>query len=175
MSEHDYNRRAEAWSDIQTHMPTLRDLAAQCRHITEFGVRDGNSTVAFLTGLPADGRLVSYDHLDCAGATSDPRWEFVRADTGTLPGIAPTDLLFIDTLHDASHVTAELAQAVHVRRWLVFHDTVLFGTVDESTGEAPGIMHAILSFMAEHPEWRVVSHSAESCGLLILSAIGADA
>jgi len=51
----------------------------------------------------------------------------------------------------------------------VFHDTVLFGGWEEThQGGGPGIMHAILCFLAENPHWRVKSHHANNCGLLVL-------
>ena len=167
-----YEQRAAEDTDIKAHMPTLRDLASYCDHVTEFGMRWCSSSIAFLAGLPPRGQLISYDiNPDCqrpAVAIQSKWWEFIVADTSQLDEIAATDLLFIDTLHDAAQVTAELRHADKVRRWLVFHDTVLFGTADESTGQPPGIMHAILTFMARHPEWQVRSHSYESCGLLVL-------
>ena len=164
-----YERRAAEWSDVQSHLPLLRDLAAQCDHVTEFGTRHGYSTTAFLAGLPTDGRLVSYD-IDpgCGALFDDPRWTFRCADTGTLEAIDPTDLLLVDTLHTAEHVTNEIRHADAARRFVVFHDTVLFGSADETTGQPPGIMHAILEWMADNTHWRVLSHSYESCGLLVL-------
>ena len=167
-----YEQRAAEDTDIKAHMSTLHALASECDHVTEFGMRWCSSSIALLAGLPRRGVLVSYDiNPDCqrpAATHGSKRWEFIVADTAQLDLIDDTDLLFIDTLHDAAQVTAELRQAKWVHRWLVFHDTVLFGTADESTGQPPGIMHAILTFMGDHPEWQVRSHSYESCGLLVL-------
>lgn len=171
----EYERRRLIPSDINEHMPQLMWLAEQCRHVTEFGVRSGNSTVAFLAGLVGNGGMLhSYDRDDCIGAIDDnvnyepATWVFDMHDTGAMPLIAPTDMLFIDTLHDAAHVSKELRQAWAVKKYLVFHDTVLFGSADESTGQPPGIMHAILDFMTTDAAWRVGEHSFNNCGLLVL-------
>jgi hypothetical protein len=94
------------------------------------------------------------------------KWHFTQADTGKLPDIAPTDLLFIDTLHTAAQVEAELRHAHRVRRYLVFHDTVLFGEHGEC-GQ-PGIMPAIEAFRIAHPEWREFCHMRNCNGLLVL-------
>lgn len=177
-----FDARAAAPSDINEHLPLLRKLATQCNHVTEFGTRSGNSTVAFLAGLSSmvedlgmPGKLVSYD---IAPAGIEPpeclaKWEFNQADTAMLEDIAPTDMLFIDTLHDCAQVRHELEHAHMVGKWLVFHDTVLFGWREESTGNLPGIMQAILEFMAteEGSKWRVWSHDVNNCGLLVLRRV----
>ncbi len=110
--ETDYEMRCQAPSDINEHLPQLRALANECWHVTEFGTRTGNSTIALLAGLAdydwleygADMKptLVSYD-INSAGVVppeSLASWQFNQADTSKLPDIAPTDMLFIDTLHD---------------------------------------------------------------------------
>lgn len=155
--------------DILEHLCTLRLLARTCSHITEFGVRTGNSTVAFLAGLPSNGILCSYD-LDRARFTppSDVahRWSFAQADTARLEDILPTDLLFLDTLHTYDQVTAELKHGNRARKWLVFHDTVLFGTHGE-IGQ-PGINRAIDEFCASNPHWKTFAACTHNNGLLVL-------
>ena len=51
--------------DIREHLPTLYKYASQCKTITEFGVRDGISSWAFLMGLPNE--YTAYDINDFAG------------------------------------------------------------------------------------------------------------
>ena len=105
----------EGHSDIREHLVTLRLLAERCDHITEFGVRTGNSTIAFLAGLWILGDLVSYDINEpafSAPADMASRWKFFRADTAQLTDIAPTDLLFIDTAHTYAQVKAELRHEI---------------------------------------------------------------
>ena len=169
-----YATRAATPSDINEHMPVLKDLATECHHITEFGTRTGNSTIAFLAGIADDisSKLESYD-LNPPGfeAPEDVRhlWRFTQADTGKLPDIADTGMLFIDTLHTCEQVRLELLHGNRAWKYLVFHDTVLFGSWEETTqGGGPGIMHAILCFMADNPHWSVKKHYANNCGLLIL-------
>lgn len=81
-----------------------------------------------------------------------------------------TEMLFIDTLHDCAQVRSELRHAHNVSRYLVFHDTVLFGWREESTNGLPGIMQAILEFLStqEGRKWRVESHDVRNNGLLVL-------
>src|SRR5574343_715665 len=48
-----FEQRRATPSDINEHMDALRCYAMLCSSICEFGVRSGNSTVAFLAGLDA--------------------------------------------------------------------------------------------------------------------------
>lgn len=160
-------------SDINEHMPRLRELASECTHVTEFGVRSGNSTIAFMAGLDKypHTQLESYD---LNGPQFDPpeletlNWRFTQSDTSKLDQIDQTDMLFIDTLHDCAQVVAELKHGHKARKFIVFHDTVLFGCREESTNGEPGINHAIWCFLAGNPWWRVKEHHANNCGLLVL-------
>lgn len=153
------------------HMEQVRELAAQVSTAAEFGVRNGASTCALLCGLD-DGNGTALASYDIAPARYDPAetrcaWTFTQADTSKLEPIAPTDLLFIDTLHTAEQVTAELKHAPHVRRFLVFHDVIAFGSKGESNGE--GINPAIYDFLADNwNEWHVKAHHRSTWGLLVL-------
>ena len=54
-----YDSCCAAKTDINEHLPTLYEYAKRCQFITEMGVRDGQSTSAFLYANPL--RLISYD------------------------------------------------------------------------------------------------------------------
>ena len=58
-----YNEVLNTWSDIQKHMPLLKEYAGKCDHITELGTDDGTSTWAFLAGKPKV--IHCYDILPC--------------------------------------------------------------------------------------------------------------
>ena len=163
--EQSFQERIARPSDISEHLATLRVLARTCSHITEFGVRSGNSTVAFLAGLHSGGRLVSYD-CNPAPFSAEPAWLFHQARTDELTEIEETDLLFFDTLHTYAQLRAELRQGNRARQWLVFHDTVTFGTVGEDGGQ--GLIPAILEFLADNPHWRIFAQCQHNNGLLIM-------
>jgi tRNA A58 N-methylase Trm61 len=156
-------------SDISEHLQTLHDLAASipnCR-VVEFGVRTGNSTCAFLT---AGARVFSYD-IETPRFQPAPehenRWTFCQADTGRLDSVPTCDILFIDTLHTGGHVRNELRMAKHADKYIVFHDTILFGSYGE-LGQS-GITGAIYDFLRDNPRWRVKAHYEYNNGLLILA------
>ena len=178
----DYQRRCTSGSDIHKHLPALHALASECAFerpaiLAEFGTRGGESTSALLAGLAQSnfgGWLHSYDIAPCsfapAGEHALVRWTFHQSDTSQLGHFPHCDLLYIDTLHTAAQVEAELAHAPKVKRLLAFHDTVLFGSIDEGTNAPIGINHAIYNWMAtrEGRKWAVRSHNYENNGLLIL-------
>ena len=161
-------------SDINEHLPLLSMLASQSIHVTEFGVRTGCSTLAFLHGLRTKrATLRSYDINDHFGvyAAMTPytrsNWTFTCRSTLEIPPIEPTDLLFVDTLHRYAQVAGELAlHGDSVRRWIAFHDTETFGTVGDDGGR--GINEAIVEWMTARPEWLQVYRTHRNNGLTVI-------
>jgi len=102
--------------DISEHLPTLRKYASKVNHVTELGVRTGNSTVALLLGKPKI--MVSYDINDISKHPTKAKWDNNRITYSSLKNviidtdftfiignsleieIEQTDLLFIDTAHN---------------------------------------------------------------------------
>lgn len=170
-----FNRSRSIAGDINEHMLRLAQLARQCEHVTEFGVRTGMSTYSFLHGLsnkPA-AKLRSYDLHDffnVYGISSQLAidWTFQQGSTLDAPTIEPTDLLFIDTLHTYAQVKGELEKhGNQARKYIVFHDTVAFGVLGEDNGT--GINLAIQEFLRENDHWQIVEHYENCNGLTVLA------
>ena len=165
-------------TDINEHLPMLYYLAQQCDHVTEFGVRTGASTLAFLHGLQGrPATLRSYDINDQYGVQDSltrwtrVEWTFSICSTLSITRIEPTDLLFIDTLHNYDQVRQELAlHGESARRWIVFHDTETFGTVGDDGGR--GINQAITEWLEAKPEWRIVYRTHRNNGLTVIEREG---
>jgi hypothetical protein len=163
-------------SDIVLHLPVLEFFASRCRHVTEFGVRDGHSTVALVAGCR--GKVVSYDIVETPvvyllrGMALPCEWDFRRADTGS-PDLAidPTDMIFFDTLHTREHLAKELRlHAGKAARYLAFHDTYTCGRYDLSGPDprAEGILPAIEEFLAARPgQYRVAYETTVNNGLIV--------
>lgn len=163
------------------HLPRLRELASLCCTCTEFGTKNGASATALLLGC--SGKVTSYDILPTPRALAlkeiaGPRWEYKIEDTRTAK-VEPTEMLFVDAMHNYHHVRAELeAHADKVSRFLVFHDTITFGSfgaVDESGREQRdvlGIRPAIDELMIRNREWFIREHHYHSHGLLVLERLG---
>jgi hypothetical protein len=160
-----YESRCQQPSDISELMPVLRYFASLCESVTEFGVRGGNSTVAFLAGRPKT--MVSIDIADgdpdfaaVDAAIGRQNFKFIRADVLEID-IKPTDLLFIDTdPHTNGQLRVELARhADNVKRYIILHDTEIFGAE---------LNPAIEEFLAAHTEWREILRLRNCNGLTVL-------
>ena len=158
--------------DIHEHLPTLSRLAKDCKHVTELGVWHGTSSHAWLVN---DVELVSYDiayshiaaHLFSNAMISNKKAQYVVQDVLKLDTIVETDLLFIDTLHNYEQCIAELDKfANKVRKYIVFHDTVTYGKVGETSPY--GLLIAVAEFLLGNPEWSVKEHYTNNNGLTVL-------
>ena len=160
-------------SDTVLHLPVLQFYASLCDHVTEFGVREGKSTVALLAG--ARKKLVSYDvnQPSCFNTLKSMdlpcEWGFHQISTLEAE-IELTDMLYIDTLHTYDQVNKELKRhADKVKRFIAFHDTNTCWHKDLS-GSDPGIDgigQAILEYMGRQ-SCRIVYETKANNGLLIL-------
>ncbi len=180
-------------SEMRGHLHTLRDLARNCEHVTEFGVKTGQSTLAFLCAQP--DYLVSVDLMlypqiiDLMAYTGRTSFCFKREDSRKVQ-IHDTDMLFIDSTHLGEHLKQELDEhASKVRKFLVFHDTVSAGKKgfwyrDEryvhtygngvSVGDkgkkrrGQGLLQTIKDFLVSNGDWSLVKHYEHSKGLMVL-------
>lgn len=163
--------QGDLYFDIGEHLPTLRHYSSVSRVVVEFGTRTGNSTTALLAG---GAKVVSYDIADhrfpCPEDVAH-RWSFVKADTSKLESIPECDTLFIDSLHSEDQVRGELRMHVHVRRFIILHDTLEWGSRGDNNGN--GINWALFEFLAKHNRtWRIAAHWNNCRGLTVLERIG---
>jgi cephalosporin hydroxylase len=170
-----YEAAVRTPSDINEHLPTLRDLAAECKHVTEFGVRWGASTCAFMN---SGANLVSYDieRHPSAVRLFETAFEegvqalFFKGNTLEMDDICETDILFIDTLHTYEQLRHELFTFhKYVKKYIALHDTVIFGERGEDGG--PGLMKAVSEFLQVFPEWKTMRHYTNNNGLMVLERV----
>lgn len=181
-----YKAHCAANTAISPHLPRLRSLAQGLDVAVEFGVKRGASSSALLLGAAV---VLSYDVVATAQARelqaiAGPRWHYVIEDSRKAD-VPACDLLFVDSLHTFQQTKAELeAHADKAGRFLVFHDTITFGSVGAKgeSGEHSwqymrgqscptsclGIRPAIDELMIRDLSWRIVAHYTESHGLLVL-------
>ena len=180
-------------SEMRGHLETLRRLAFQCSHVTEFGVKTGQSTLAFLCAQP--DYLISVDLMlyqqvvELMAHTGRTSFCFKREDSRRVE-IHDTELLFIDSTHLGEHLKQELDRhASKVSKYIVLHDTVSAGSKgfwyrDEryvhqygngvSVGDkgrkrrGNGLMSTIDAFLGLDNGWHIVEHYEHSKGLMIL-------
>ncbi len=164
-----YEQAIAQAEDIRLHLPRLRWLASIHTRVTEFGVRQGASTIALLEGNPT---LTSYDIAPCENEKwiieAYPSWRFIRGNTLEVE-IAPTDFLFIDTLHVYEQLSAELERhSKFVSKTIALHDT--YCTVPGPENDSKGMWRAIDEFTARG-EWEVVFDEPECNGLTVLGRL----
>lgn len=173
-----YEQAVRTPSDINEHVPTLKDLATGQDLVVEFGVRTGVSTIGLLAGKPK--KLLSYDVNDSVQARTlvavakKENLDFEFNIGNSLEVVIPEcDVLFIDTLHTGKQVLNELLKHhVKVRKYIAFHDTVIFGKRGED-GQA-GLLTGIREFMKRHPEWHTIRHDNNNHGFTVISRLESD-
>ena len=173
-----YKRLCDYPSDINEHLPILKELASQCVHVVEFGFREGFSTMALICGQPEV--LITYDNDEMCWITfgtlrlyakeKNVQMSFVVDDTRNV--ICPkTDFLFIDTMHNSLTIVKELTLSGNrARKFFAFHDTESFGLKGELQEElgGGGIRKPIEEFMQTNPHWQVLHDFKNNNGLLVL-------
>jgi len=171
---------------MAAHLPRLRMLSAGLELAVEFGVKRGGSATALLLGAQ---RVISIDIKPTREAQQlqqivGDRWDYRICDSRTAQ-ISECDLLFLDSHHSYAQVSTELEAHGHkVRRYLIFHDSITFGSIAAASENGKqawtytpaqsvpqqflGIRPAIDLYMAQDDSWRVKSHYVDSHGLLVL-------
>lgn len=153
-------------SDINLHLPVLRQYADQCEHVTEFGTRACVSLHAFLASKAKT--VVAYDIANVAVPASK-KLTFINADVLTVE-IEPTDLLHIDTKHTSQQFMSELVlHAEKVGKWIAAHDWFTFGEHGEDG--KPGLRPALIWFLQQYPHWRICYQTDANNGLVIIERI----
>jgi len=170
-----YAQKCAEPSDINEHLPVLKDYASRCKTVTEFGVRSVVSTWALIAGRP--DTVTSFDLTSPGDEVIQHVWEvaheahvdfsFYQADVLTAH-VYPTDLLFIDTYHVYTQLKTELNRFANgVRKWIIMHDTETFGEKGEAN-EENGLNYAIREFLEANPIWSEVRRLTNNNGLTVL-------
>jgi hypothetical protein len=172
----EYQRAKTQPSDIYENVHILYDLAQECQHVTEMGVRTGVSTRALLN---SNVELVSYD-IELNKTVSDlfnvakiagKNAKYIKANVLTVE-IDETDMLFIDTLHTYTQLEQELnLHAGKVKKYIAFHDTHTFGLRGEVGIDNKGLLSAIIEFLVDHPEWRFKIYKTNNNGFTVLERV----
>ena len=166
--ETEYRSACGASTDIYRHLPRLRELAKDCETVVELGVRDGQSTRAF---LPLNMKLRSYDivldhyveHLfnTCIQHLGKD-FQYIKASSLEIE-LEPMDLLFIDTEHSYGQLSQELRlHGNKAKKYIACHDTVTYGKA---------LMPAIQEFLNENRNFRIKKHYEDCNGLLVMERI----
>ncbi len=170
-------------SDIVKHLPTLKRYAMDCDTITEIGLGQGNSTVAFMAAEPFKITTIEIDpnwapalktELKQYALHLGVQHSITYSDSTQIadPSAFACDFLFIDGDHSYLTVKKELEMyAQHARKYIGFHDIVTFGyrnMVVKPGQDKHGINWAIEEFLETNPNWKIDHVNIFNNGLLIL-------
>ena len=175
--ENRYKKLCNKKSDINEHLQKLKIFGEDCEHITEFGVRKGISTCAFLMAKPK--KFICYDIKLKFPIKKYSKWakennvdfKFIKTDVLTTV-ISKTDLLFIDTYHTYNQLIQELTLHSHkVKKYIILHDVETFGIIGEDN-QSDGLLVAADEFLSKTKNWLTYKHYHNNNGLLILKRCG---
>ena len=152
--------------DIYEHLPFMQALGKQVDRVTEFGVRYGYSTSAWLTAQPKKLRCYDVYPLNPESLeayneyAADVGVDFKMVVASTLDiTIEETDLLFIDTDHTYMQLKEELGRHGNkAQKYIVMHDTTSY----------PQIVPAVNEFIAANPHWSIRDIFTHCAGLTVL-------
>lgn len=170
-----YRDLLTAKTDMQSHLPKLRELATQ-RRVLEFGTRRAVSTVALLAGCPISLgcfdmiREPDVDNIELWAKEIGTLFAFVVGDLYELgpDDFKPADFIFVDWMHnyDAAKHSLVIADGIGAKA-VAFHDTEIFGRTGDLAGTR-GLLDAVDEFLAANPVWRITHQSREDYGLTVI-------
>ncbi len=181
--EDEYKLVCDCQTDINEHLPVLKKYAEECDHVTELGIRYGNSTVAFMAARPK--KFVAYDpqfndkmdYLRLIAEECDVNLELKMEDPLDLENdvsrLEETDLLFIDTNHHCVQMANELRlHSPKARKYIIMHDTTSFWERGQGYDNGGGGMKlAIEPFLQNNEKWALLERYFNNNGLMILHRI----
>jgi hypothetical protein len=190
-----YEQHCQTPSDIYEYLPVLSHIVTEggFHHVTEFGVRDVNSTWGFLWGLctstyPATVlrsydlvRHQNVDLVESAVVGTKVDFKFALGNTAEID-IEPTHVLFIDTEHTYQHLWLELNRHAHnVTNLILVHDTSgPYANWEDWPADHPrrgdlakfperyGMWPGCVDWCKEHIEWRIIQRYEVGNGLTIM-------
>jgi len=169
--EEKYKQLCDIPSDINEHLPTLKKYAILCDSIVELGVRGMVSTWGLLAGYPKEMLSVDIVHpsehqgnveeVEAMAKKEGISWKFLKASSLEVK-LPRHDLLFIDTLHEASQLESELKKHTNnVLKYIIFHDTV----------SCKSELMPVINEWLKRGEWRIKEHHLNNNGLLVCERI----
>jgi hypothetical protein len=192
MLENKFNQLCLSPSDINEHLPVIRDCAKECETIIELGVRVPISTFALMMGKPK--KLTSVDllhpnHFPGGDYELKLAYEYAKQENIDFSFVLndsisysfdKCDLLFIDTWHTYRQLVSELI--IHqqkVTKYIILHDTTTYAVEDEANwarspepnfeGEIKkGLWTAVEDFLLHFPDWELHKRYTNNNGLSIL-------
>lgn len=170
-------------SDTNEHLQTLKTLAQNCNHCTEFGVRWVVTTWALLAARPQ--RLVSYDYetniamlhnieiVKLTAQANNISFDFYEQDViASGFTIEQTDLLYIDIGTDYAACKQAIEQHyTKVNKYIVVHGINVPRDIDGNPTNIGGPYQAAQEFLQANTNWSIELEDRAVHGLLVLKKV----
>lgn len=169
-----YEHQLRTSTDINEHMPYLKELASTCNHVTELSCWNNGALMALASGRPK--KLISV----CPN--EKPEWQLFHSRRLTMGDrttftsmlghplaavIEETDLLFISTVHNGEFLLQELTRyADKVRKFIVIQNTGVYG--ENGDGGGKGLRHGVADFLERNEHWDVAHDDRKCNGIMTL-------
>ena len=160
------------WS-INELMPAIAMIckAYNIKSAVEFGTAQCRSSAALAFGGVQIINSVDIvkdevvDHFKNLTYEADINWNFNLTDSRNFD-VPISDLLLIDSMHNAEHLEKELDNATqNITKLILLHDTKSYGEIGDN-GE--GLNEAIENFLKKNSEWKKLYFFEYNNGLSVL-------
>ena len=187
--ERPWDGHPEAWDDLEENyrylsalqrdvegsscMETLRDLAADCVHVTDLGCGSGFSTTALLAARPETLVAIDLSQQPLLANVFRLARLYTKTDFAFRQAVALavdlelTDLLLIDAALDVVRFSEQLEKlATAVRKRIVAHNTSRNNC--SRIIQRTDLLETIQLFLSRHREWEVHPHHQGASELTVL-------
>jgi len=158
-------------SDINEHVETIFNFTKGCNVAVSLGIGKGDAAFSLLLGCQHHISIdpdPSRDTLNFLNEYFGSKSSSIFQSTNEPIELENFDVLFVDSVHTADCVEKELkTHANKVNKFIIFHDTHIFGDVGEDGGE--GIKKPIYEFLSQNQEWKIVYNENHNNGLMVLA------
>ena len=165
-----YDNRGKMSDHERRRNDALKECASECESIKEFGVFQGSSLAVMTSTNPkkvvgVDLNLKpfkSIEHLFLKYIRENNiHFTMLQCSSLDIQSVGEIDMLHIDSLHNAVHLTKELELHGHlVNKYIAFHDVL------QNNRELGKVVE---KYISKNSEWKMKEHGTEGkCGFMII-------
>jgi GT2 family glycosyltransferase len=158
-------------SDINEHIETIFNITKGCKTAVSLQIGKGDAAFSLLLGCQLHISVdpnPAQDTINFLNEYFGKKSIVIRQNTCESIDVENFDVLMVDSHHTASNVEKELKAHAHkVNKFIIFHDTFLYGEIGDDGGE--GIKKPIYEFLSNNQEWKIIHEVNNNNGLIILA------
>ena len=158
-------------SDINEHLETIYNITKGSNIAVSLQIGKGDGAFALLIGCQHHISIDPNPSQDTINFLNDyfgKKSTLIKQPTCEPIDVVSFDVLMVDSHHTANNVEKELKAHAHkTNKFIIFHDTFLYGEVGDDGGE--GIKKPIYDFLSNNKEWKIIYEVNHNNGLIILA------